>query len=130
TCAQTYTVVSGDTCSAIESSTGVSDAQLHQLNPGINNGCTNLEIGETLCVSGGDCSQTYTVVSGDTCSVIESKTGVSDTELHQLNPGINNGCTNLGIGETLCVGEGSGTTPTLGPFDGLGMFHLFPSCTA
>ncbi|KAJ7890939.1 hypothetical protein B0H14DRAFT_2561055 [Mycena olivaceomarginata] len=61
-CAQTYTVVSGHTCGAIESKTGVSDATLHQLNPGIN----NLHIGQVLCLSGVGCSQTYTVVSGDT----------------------------------------------------------------
>ncbi|KAJ7866802.1 RlpA-like double-psi beta-barrel-protein domain-containing protein-containing protein [Mycena olivaceomarginata] len=51
-CAQTYTVVSGDVCSAIESRFGVSDAQLHALNPAINAGCTNLQIGQVLCVSG------------------------------------------------------------------------------
>ncbi|KAJ7244643.1 hypothetical protein B0H12DRAFT_981985, partial [Mycena haematopus] len=96
-CAQTYTVVSGDTCSTIESKTGISDTQLHSLNPSINSGCTNLSIGETLCVSGSSsqCSQTYTVVSGDTCAGIESKTGVSDAQLHALNPAINSGCTSM-----------------------------------
>ncbi|KAJ7648317.1 hypothetical protein DFH06DRAFT_997536, partial [Mycena polygramma] len=95
-CAKTYTVVSGDTCAAIEKKTGVSDAQLHQLNPSINSGCTNLQIGESLCVggsTGGGCSQTYTVVSGDTCAAIEKKTGVSDAQLHAQNPSINSGCT-------------------------------------
>ncbi|KAF7368271.1 hypothetical protein MVEN_00148000 [Mycena venus] len=113
-CTQTYTVVGGDTCAAIESKTGVSDAQLHQLNPGINSGCTNLQIGQALCLSGGTsgggCSQTYTVVSGDTCAVIESKTGVSDAQLHAQNPAINSGCTNLQIGQTLCISGGSGST--------------------
>ncbi|KAF8146810.1 hypothetical protein K438DRAFT_1513020, partial [Mycena galopus ATCC 62051] len=90
-CGQTYTVVSGDTCSSIESKNGVSDAQLHALNPAINSGCTNLSVGQTLCLSGG-CTQTYTVVSGDTCSTIELKTGVSDSQLHALNPSINSGC--------------------------------------
>ncbi|KAJ7890935.1 hypothetical protein B0H14DRAFT_3700583, partial [Mycena olivaceomarginata] len=105
-CARQYTVVSGDTCGAIESKTGVSDATLHQLNPGINSGCTNLQIGQVLCLSGtgsGGCSQTYAVVSGDTCAVIESKTGVSDAALHAQNPAINSGCTNLQIGQILCV---------------------------
>ncbi|KAJ7459276.1 hypothetical protein FB451DRAFT_1372017 [Mycena latifolia] len=64
-CAQTYTVVSGDICSAIEAKTGVSDAQLHALNPAINSGCTNLQVGQVLCVAGsggsGGCAQTYTV---------------------------------------------------------------------
>ncbi|KAJ6497372.1 hypothetical protein C8R45DRAFT_926098 [Mycena sanguinolenta] len=43
-CAQTYTVVVGDTCAAIESRTGISDAQFH------------LEIGQRLCLSGGGSS--------------------------------------------------------------------------
>ncbi|KAJ7252272.1 hypothetical protein C8J57DRAFT_667100 [Mycena rebaudengoi] len=123
-CTQTYTVVSGDTCSAIESRTGVSDAQLHALNPGINSGCTNLQIGQTLCLTGGPtsttmssgptpsggggCTQTYTVVSGDTCSAIESRTGISDAQLHALNPTINSGCTNLQVGQNLCLSGGGG----------------------
>ena len=41
------------------------------------------------------CSNSYTVVSGDTCAAIESKTGVSDSQLHALNPSINSGCTSM-----------------------------------
>ncbi|KAJ7636394.1 hypothetical protein FB45DRAFT_741647 [Roridomyces roridus] len=112
-CTQMYTVVSGDTCGAIESKTGISDATLHSLNPTINNACSNLQIGQTLCVGGGsnpppsDCSETYTVVSNDTCAVIESKTGTSDATLHSLNPTINSDCTNLQVGQNLCVSGGS-----------------------
>ncbi|KAJ7822311.1 hypothetical protein B0H14DRAFT_2353641, partial [Mycena olivaceomarginata] len=96
-CTQPYIVVSGDTCSAIESRTGISDAQLHALNPAINSGCTNLSVGQTLCLSRGSsgCPQKYTVVSGDTCSTIESRTGISDAQLHALNPAINSGCTSM-----------------------------------
>ncbi|KAJ7348498.1 hypothetical protein DFH08DRAFT_698125 [Mycena albidolilacea] len=125
-CARQYAVVSGDTCGAIESKTGVSDSTLHQLNPGINSGCTNLQIGEVLCLSGtgGGCSQTYTVVSGDTCAAIESKTGVSDAQLHAQNPAINSGCTNLQIGQTLCVSGGSGPTGPGGTtFTAIGKFN-------
>ncbi|KAJ6507026.1 hypothetical protein C8R45DRAFT_860907, partial [Mycena sanguinolenta] len=118
-CAQTYTVKSGDTCAAIEAATGVSDSQLHALNPAINSGCTNLGLGQTLCLqagtgggtgggSSGGCAQTYTVKSGDTCAAIEAATGVSDSQLHALNPAINSGCTNLGLGQTLCLQAGSG----------------------
>ncbi|KAJ7058345.1 hypothetical protein C8F01DRAFT_1059773, partial [Mycena amicta] len=111
-CSSTYTVVSGDTCFLIEGSTGISDSQLHSLNPSINSGCTNLQIGQVLCLSSGtstsppsgDCGNTYDVVSGDTCSAIESKTGVSDSTLHSLNPSINSGCTNLQVGQVLCLG--------------------------
>ncbi|KAJ7221998.1 hypothetical protein C8J57DRAFT_981942, partial [Mycena rebaudengoi] len=92
-CTQTYTVVSGDTCSKIEAQTGVSDAQLHTLNPGINTGCTDLQIGQILCTSDGGCSQTYTVVNGDTCAAIEARLGISNAQLHAQNPAINSGCT-------------------------------------
>ncbi|KAJ7258238.1 hypothetical protein C8J57DRAFT_1004974, partial [Mycena rebaudengoi] len=97
-CAQTYTVQSGDTCSHIESTNGVSDAQLHTLNPSINSGCTNLQIDQVLCLSsssgggGSGCTQTYTVHSGDTCWAIESSHGISDAQLHTLNPSINSDC--------------------------------------
>ncbi|KAJ7727641.1 glycoside hydrolase superfamily [Mycena olivaceomarginata] len=113
-CAQTYIVKSGDTCSAIESDNGISDAQLHALNPAINSGCTNLSVGQILCLSGGSsgCAQTYTVKSGDTCSTIESHNGISDAQLHALNPAINSGCTkcflpDLSIGQILCLSGGS-----------------------
>ncbi|KAJ6542353.1 hypothetical protein DFH09DRAFT_887697, partial [Mycena vulgaris] len=96
-CGQQYTVVSGDTCAAIESRSGVSDAQLHALNPSINSGCTSMFPSTFLCLGGsggsGGCGQTYTVVSGDTCAAIESRTGVSNSQLHALNPSINSGCT-------------------------------------
>ncbi|KAJ6475484.1 hypothetical protein C8R45DRAFT_834407, partial [Mycena sanguinolenta] len=121
-CSATYTVVAGDTCSAIEASTGVSDAQLHALNPAINSGCTSkflvplicryvlnvfarsdsvstpdLSVGQILCLNGsvGGCTSTYTVQSGDTCSAIEAAKGISDTQLHTLNPSTNSGCTSM-----------------------------------
>ncbi|KAJ6592722.1 hypothetical protein B0H19DRAFT_868717, partial [Mycena capillaripes] len=97
-CSKTYTVVFKDTCGVIESKTGIFDAQLRQLNPGINNGCINLQIGERLCLRPGttsECLQTNTVVSGDTCGVIKSKTRVSDAQLHEQNPAINIGCTSI-----------------------------------
>ncbi|KAJ7890428.1 hypothetical protein B0H13DRAFT_1626247, partial [Mycena leptocephala] len=95
-CTQTYTVVNNDTCGAIESKTGVSDAQLHALNPAINGDFTNLHPGPILCLSGGGgCLQTYIVVDGDTCGPIESKTGISDAQLHALNPAINGNCTSM-----------------------------------
>ncbi|KAJ7642028.1 RlpA-like double-psi beta-barrel-protein domain-containing protein-containing protein [Roridomyces roridus] len=104
----TYTVKAGDTCSAIERMFGISDANLHAWNPAINALCTNLQIGQVLCVSGstgggGGCPQHYTVVSGDTCSAIETRFGISDASLHSMNPSINGGCTNLQIGQVLCV---------------------------
>jgi hypothetical protein len=114
----------------------------------------DLQIGQTLCVSGGSgstggggggaCSQTYTVVGGDTCAVIESKTGVSDAQLHAQNPSINSACTSMSpcphfksilaecflvdlqVGQTLCVSGGSGSTGGGGgtTFNAIGKFNL------
>ncbi|KAJ6559995.1 hypothetical protein B0H19DRAFT_1069703 [Mycena capillaripes] len=72
---------------------GISDALLHSLDPSINGGCTYIQSGQLLCLGGGrgdsERTQTYT----DTCLGIEAATG----------------CTNLGIGQVLCVtGETSG----------------------
>ncbi|KAJ7312549.1 hypothetical protein DFH08DRAFT_717528, partial [Mycena albidolilacea] len=112
-CDQTYIVKSGDTCSSIESQIGISDAQLHALNPTIDSGCTNLSVDQALCVSGSGCAQKYVVVSGDTCSAIESHYSVSDALLHALNPAINSGCTNLFVGQTLCLSGGCAQTYTV-----------------
>ncbi|KAJ6490117.1 hypothetical protein C8R45DRAFT_202508 [Mycena sanguinolenta] len=51
TCTATYTVVPGDTCFAIATENGITVATLEALNPSINSGCTNIFIGEVLCVS-------------------------------------------------------------------------------
>ncbi|KAF7343589.1 hypothetical protein MSAN_01979400 [Mycena sanguinolenta] len=128
-CSQSYTVVSGDSCSAIEAKTGVSDSQLHALNPSINSGCTNLGIGQVLCLStggssGGGCASTYTVVSGDTCAAIEAKTGVSDSQLHAANPSINSGCTNLQIGQVLCLTGNSGGNPPPSGVSGIASYYF------
>ncbi|KAF7305677.1 hypothetical protein HMN09_00821400 [Mycena chlorophos] len=111
-CTKSYTVVSGDTCAAIEAKEGVSDATLHALNPSINSGCTNLQIGQVLCLStsgtSSGCGNTYTVVSGDTCSAIEAKEGISDATLHSLNPSINVAST--AAAPVLCLGSAGGGT--------------------
>ncbi|KAF7338876.1 hypothetical protein MSAN_02210800 [Mycena sanguinolenta] len=120
-CPKTYTVVSGDTCAAIESRTGVSDSQLHALNPSINSGCTS-SLPQQQRISPNGCTKTYTVVSGDTCAAIESRTGISDSQLHSLNPSINSGCTNLQIGQVLCV-SGSGSPPPSTGFSGLATYY-------
>jgi LysM repeat protein len=107
TCSQSYTVVSGDTCSAIATKFGVTAAAIITANPAINSGCTNLQIGQILCIPGGSCSQSYTVVSGDTCSAIATKFGVTVSAIISANPAINSGCTNLQIGQVLCIPSAS-----------------------
>jgi len=43
-----YTVVSGDFCASIAQANGISVAALIAANPGVNAGCTNLRVGQTL----------------------------------------------------------------------------------
>nr|GAT51218.1 non-Catalytic module family EXPN protein [Mycena chlorophos] len=58
------------------------------------------------------CTSSYTVVSGDTCNLIVAKTGVALATLYELNPAVNSGCTNLAIGEVLCLSESGAATTT------------------
>jgi LysM repeat protein len=51
TCAQTYTVVSGDTCYAIYTKYGLTEAEFLALNPSIN--CGSLQVGQVVCVGSG-----------------------------------------------------------------------------
>lgn len=50
------------------------------------------------------CDEYYTVVSGDTCSKIETKFGITFAQLHQWNTAIGNDCQSLWVGYAVCVG--------------------------
>ncbi|KAJ6549608.1 hypothetical protein DFH09DRAFT_1366804 [Mycena vulgaris] len=49
-CAKVYTVKSGDSCSAILQSQGITQARLNALSPQIDDACDDLGVGENLCV--------------------------------------------------------------------------------
>ncbi|KAJ7772315.1 hypothetical protein B0H16DRAFT_167863 [Mycena metata] len=109
-CAQYDTVVSGDSCSTIETRNGISDSLFRALNPEINAACTNIQLGSAYCVgtvptfslsstppsstptnvaSGTDtkdCAKYDIVISDDTCPVIETRNGISDSLFRALNP--------------------------------------------
>ncbi|KAH9480415.1 LysM domain-containing protein [Psilocybe cubensis] len=147
-CTTYYTVVSGDSCSAIESNYDITFTQLITWNPEINSQCTNIQVGLAYCVasnsppsSGGPpsnvapgtittgCTSYYTVVSGDTCSAIESRFGITMTQLTAWNPEINSQCTNIQLGLAYCVASSSsGTSPT-GPPENLASGSL-SNCTS
>lgn len=55
----------------------------------------------TTATPNGAGAGTYTVQSGDTCSGIAQQQGITVDQLRQLNPSINEGCTNLNIGQVL-----------------------------
>ncbi|KAL4913991.1 hypothetical protein BDW62DRAFT_191410 [Aspergillus aurantiobrunneus] len=49
------------------------------------------------------CQEYYTVESGDYCLSVESEQGVSVAQLRQLNPGLDEDCTNLWLGYQYCI---------------------------
>ncbi|KAI8373204.1 uncharacterized protein BYT42DRAFT_579575 [Radiomyces spectabilis] len=51
TCKKTYTVVPNDVCYKIADAFGITTSQLKKWNPSINPDCTNLYIGQSLCLS-------------------------------------------------------------------------------
>ena len=114
-------------------------------NPSVNSGCTNLQIGQSLCVGagqtgnvgggggqtgggqtgggqtnngtcgtgqgnnagsgngGGSGCKSYVVKAGDTCWAISQANGISVADVIAKNSGVNSGCTNLQVGQSLCV---------------------------
>ncbi|KAF8237457.1 hypothetical protein L208DRAFT_1247667 [Tricholoma matsutake] len=105
TCTRSYTVKPGDICDGISAANHVSTYQLAAINPSINPTCSNLMPGSTLCLgySGEDCTATHVVASDDTCDFITSMHKLNSTILYMNNPQINQACTNIYIGEVLCV---------------------------
>ncbi|KAH7097980.1 hypothetical protein BKA62DRAFT_661284 [Auriculariales sp. MPI-PUGE-AT-0066] len=113
-CAKTYTVVKGDNCSKIASKYSTSFSTLRSLNSAINSGCTNLQIGQKVCVkkgssssgstssaTSGSCKSYHTVKAGETCNKIRGGTSLS--QFLKLNSSVNSGCTNLQVGKKYCV---------------------------
>jgi len=116
-CARQYTVQAGDYCDKISASQGVSTYQLAVINQGIiNPQCTNLVPNESICLGypGQDCTTVYTVVLGDTCDAIAAAHNVNTTLLHENNPQIAPDCSNIYVGEVLCVASSVIVPPPVG----------------
>ncbi|PAV17678.1 carbohydrate-binding module family 50 [Pyrrhoderma noxium] len=107
-CTRTYTVVDGDICDSISAANNASTYQLAAVNSGvIDSTCSNLSPDSSICLGteGEDCSTTYVVQSGDTCDDISSVFGINSTLLWTNNPNIDDECSNIYIGEVLCVAD-------------------------
>ncbi|KAE9373106.1 carbohydrate-binding module family 50 protein [Stipitochalara longipes BDJ] len=126
-CYSWHVVVSGDTCSQIEQTFGISMAQLVLWNPNLSSTCNNLLLGEAYCVDAptstttsttlttqappgptppgttSSCFEWHLVVSGDTCSQIEQTFGITIAQLATWNPNLSSTCSNLLLGEAYCV---------------------------
>lgn len=127
---KTYTVKSGDTCSAIAIAEGISLDALIKANP---TACDNLHVGDTLTIpvptptpagpaggltsnptvrptpttppssggTSGSSGKTYTVRSGDTCADIAASYGVSVADLIRVN-GLSSDCL-LQVGQVVKI---------------------------
>ncbi|KAF9558198.1 hypothetical protein CPC08DRAFT_709825 [Agrocybe pediades] len=104
-CTRTHTVQAGDTCDTICAQQHVSNFQLMTVNPFINTNCTNLVPGEVLCLGlqGQDCTSIHVVQEGDFCASIAAGAGISIGDLLFDNPNVNAVCSNIRVGEVLCV---------------------------
>ncbi|KAF9002288.1 hypothetical protein BDQ17DRAFT_1280576 [Cyathus striatus] len=113
TCTRNYTVVAHDFCDLISAKEGVSSFQLASVNAGIINAdCSNLFVGEVLCLGleGQDCTQVSVVQpTGDSCFSIATDAGISVDTLIANNPNVNADCTNIHPGEVLCVAPAANT---------------------
>ncbi|CAK7246279.1 MAG: hypothetical protein STHCBS139747_007905 [Sporothrix thermara] len=124
-CTASHLVVSGDSCSAIESAAGISSAQFLAWNTGVNADCSNIYVGYYVCVAGGSggtapttpstpsplqpgtdstCTAYHLVVSGDSCSAIESAAGITAAQFAAWNPSVNAECSNIFLGYYVCIG--------------------------
>lgn len=107
-CARTYTVKAGDWCDTISAANNVSTYQLAVINNGkIDKTCSNLQIGDQLCLgaTGSDCKNTHVVKAGDSCEGVAATYKVNATMFNINNPQLNNECDNLYIGEVVCVAD-------------------------
>ena len=105
-CTRTAVVVEGDTCDSLSAQYGVSTFQFALVNSAeVDSSCSNLQIDQTVCLgtAGNDCTKTYRVVADDTCGWIQEMYGMDKETLYSNNPQINDDCTNIYIGEVLCV---------------------------
>jgi len=95
---------------SVPSSTPIQNANLYQIRGGeiiVQGFSTPAPVTDTQT------PQSYTVVAGDTCSLIADKLNVDLQELMAANRTINAGCTNLRPGDILRLPAGSdGPTPT------------------
>lgn len=146
TCPKPYIVKSGDYCASIAGSAGLTTAQLLSFNSAINPTCTNLQVGQKLCLvsiaaattptptttqttslttspqfrsatmttsvrdtlgvnAATICASTYTVVAGDSCWAIGQARGTTTNTILALNPTINSSCSNLSVGQVLCLAQ-------------------------
>lgn len=131
-CTRNATVKAGDTCDAISHRYGVSTFQLALVNENaISENCDNLTPDQTLClgVTGHDCTKVYTIQENDTCAFLQEAYGMDNATLYANNPQIDAECSNIYIGEVICVDTVSYEYPVYNStfYDSVAYYYL-PFC--
>ncbi|KAK4465898.1 LysM domain-containing protein [Cladorrhinum samala] len=139
-CNKWYVIESGDNCNTVETKFGIAHADFIAWNPAVPNDClANFWLGQAYCVgvrlweptppgptftgSPSNCNRWYQIASGDTCTTVVAKFGITHAEFTAWNPAVSSDCTaNFWLGQSYCVGTGvvtvvstlsSSTTPSL-----------------
>ncbi|KAF2154796.1 carbohydrate-binding module family 50 protein [Myriangium duriaei CBS 260.36] len=76
-CCQYYTIQSGDYCGKVESSFGITMAQLMLWNPDLKSDCSNLQLGAAYCVSGSQAVATGGAVAKTDLTTATTKTAAA-----------------------------------------------------
>ncbi|EKV15529.1 hypothetical protein PDIG_25220 [Penicillium digitatum PHI26] len=124
-------VQSGDSCEAIAAKYNIPLSTFYAWNPAVGSSCADLDLGYYVCVATtgytlptktasagngittptpyepgmvGDCTTFYLVLSGDTCAGIASSQGITVSDIEQWNRKVGSSCTDLWLGEYICVG--------------------------
>jgi chitinase len=120
----TAKVVAGDGCASLATKCGITAAQFTTYNPS-STLCSSLAVGQYVCCSSGTLPdltpkpnadgscKTYTVVQGDSCSVISAANSLTNAQLETLNKNTWGwtGCDNLGVGVVMCLSSGTAPFP-------------------
>ncbi|KZV93838.1 hypothetical protein EXIGLDRAFT_748949 [Exidia glandulosa HHB12029] len=119
TCGALYSAAKGDSCSKLQDMYDSTLKQLRFWNPSINANCTNLIAGYIYCVASqvavppsyaasginkqGCTGYSTKVKTGQSCTALGKKYGVSTTRIVQLNKSLNSKCSNLVVGKAYCI---------------------------
>ncbi|RAL11195.1 uncharacterized protein BO97DRAFT_406413 [Aspergillus homomorphus CBS 101889] len=130
-CNSFHLVASGDNCASIATAAGISLSDFYSWNSNVGSGCNNLWLGYYVCIGVGpttttttttttatavstptpvqtgmvsNCNAFYLVASGDTCTTVATKEGITVQNIVTWNPAVGTGCTNMWYGYYICVG--------------------------
>ncbi|KAF8214838.1 hypothetical protein K438DRAFT_2008959 [Mycena galopus ATCC 62051] len=97
-------IASGDTCTSVDEKYDIALEDFLRWNTALTAACTGISLGEAYCVAGGGnpCTDIYTVVPNDSCSGIETKFGITITQIIDWNPFLTSSCA-IQVGQNLCV---------------------------